>query len=291
MIIERDRIRMRLDSQTDGVTGATDLVTGESPRAWRGTDFQFELAFAFQGALVTPSNFDSITITVKDAKDRRGPKLMEKIMSAADINTDLEEAQWTAGTHQHVTVPFTAAETALDLGNADEKEFFLSVIGITAAGRRVPLGTAKFTLEDDGTSGSDITPPLGSSIVPLGQAYSGAGSYILTTEAGKTYYWIKGANDTSISNGTQTLTASGYISSIGTTLTMVGTASALISALVRWPGILIAEETYALVAGLGKIILPAGVLRGEVSQNGRWLRLTGVDNDGRRIDKVKDLTL
>lgn len=46
-----------------------------------------------------------------------------------------------------------------------------------------------------------------------------------TVTVGYKYHWTKGANDVSITDGTTTLKASGYIVPVGTTLTMTGTAN------------------------------------------------------------------
>ncbi len=50
-----------------------------------------------------------------------------------------------------------------------------------------------------------------------------ANIYIATV--GYKYYWVKGSNDTSLSDGTTTLTASGYITAAATSLTRVGTST------------------------------------------------------------------
>jgi len=70
-------------------------------------------------------------------------------------------------------------------------------------------------------------------IIPDAAAYSGGGSYTLTTVVGKTYLWTKGASDTSVVvNGSITLTATGVFTATAASVTLHGTVSVAITALV-----------------------------------------------------------
>lgn len=301
MILARDRFRMLLDNQVTG--DATDLVTGDLPRGIRGTDMQFELGFAFMGELITPSNFVSIEMIVKAAEDRDNPTpLMQKSIGLADINQTLTMEQWEAGTHQHCIIPFTRAETFLSLGNATEKRFYMSVVGITndSPAREIPLGETHFFLESNGRSGLEMTAPLGSSIIPVGTLYDGAGNRTQTVTANNYYQWTKGANDTSLVNGTETLTTSGTFVAQGSSVTLTGTPSALITALLRWPMVPTTDQMEARLAGMLKIINSPGVLIGTVSLvntdvsspnfGKQFMRLHGISPEGIPVDEIIDLT-
>jgi hypothetical protein len=74
----------------------------------------------------------------------------------------------------------------------------------------------------------------GASVLARGaQTYNGSGAYTLSgLTAGRSYYWLKGANDTSLVNGTETLSTSGLFIAQGTSATLNGTNSASVTAAV-----------------------------------------------------------
>lgn len=74
---------------------------------------------------------------------------------------------------------------------------------------------------------------LDANIVPPAAVYSGAGSYVLPVVAGKTYQWVKNGSDTNlVVDGATTLVATGSFTATTTTVTLNGTASAVITATV-----------------------------------------------------------
>lgn len=294
MQLTRERIRWMLDQQSDGF--AKDAITGARARAARGNDFQIELGFSVTigdvNTLLDISAWQTVTFTLKDESNRGGATLMQKSISAGALNLLLSQAGWDAGTDQHAIIQFSAAETNLDLGNQTEKIFYWSVRVGTNVGTTVTVGEGELVLYDDGVAGNPTpTPPLGSSLIPAGTIYSGAGAYVLNgLTAGQYYSWEKGANDTDLVNGGETLTSTRWFLAQGTSVTLHGTASALITALVRWPRVYTAPEVDAKFAGVPKIINDAGVLTGWTSPNGKILRLSGVGDDLLPIDQIIDLT-
>ena len=72
---------------------------------------------------------------------------------------------------------------------------------------------------------------LDANSVPANAVYSG-GTYTLPLTAGRTYTWTKGANDTSLVNGTQTLNATGTFVAQGSSVTLNGSGSSVITATV-----------------------------------------------------------
>lgn len=294
MQLSRERIRWMLDQQSDDF--AIDAITGATARAARGNDFQIELGFSVTigavNTLLDLSNWLTVTFTLKDENNRGGQTLMQKSISAAALNLNLSSDNWDAGIDQHAIIRFSAAETNLDLGGAVAKVFYWSVRVSTSDGTTVTAGDGELRLYDDGVSGNPIaTPPLGSSLIPAGTLYSGAGAYVLNGLVAGTYYsWEKGANDTDLVNGTQTLTSTGWFLAQGPSVTLHGTASQLITALVRWPRIYTASEVDAKFAGTLKIVNDPGVLVGTCSPNGKVIRLHGVGDDLMPIDKIIDLT-
>ena len=291
VVFPRERIRLQLD--TESHKAALDQITQQPPKAWRGNSMQFEMGFFFNDQLLSMTNIASVTMTVKDNADRNGPKLMEKVIDASGLNQILVDTNWTSGTDQHVVIDFTKDETLLDMGGANTKQFWVAFVALTTDSpvRRFTLGSTILTLEDDGTNSTAASlPPLGSSQIPLGAIYTGGGTYALAVTAGRVYQWTKGANETSLTNGSETLTASGSFTAQGTSITLTGTASATVTAVIRWPLWLTADEADARYLGQGlKVINKPGVLIGTVSPNGKFVRLTGVADTGERYDQIKTL--
>lgn len=281
-----------LDQQADD--DAKDAITGNIARAARGNDFQIELGFSVTiddvNTLLDVSVYESVTLTVKAENDRGGVTLMQAYTST--LNNALTPENWNNGTDQHAVIRFTAEETKLDLDQANERRFFWSVRARTVDGTDVTLGHGILIIYLDGVGGeTTVTPPLGSSLVPAGQTYSGAGAYVLNgLVAGYPYTYEKGANDTDLVNGTETLTATGWFIAQGASVTLHGTASALITALLRFPRIALMSDLEAKFGSCLKIINAPGVLIGSLSPNGTKLRLQGIDDDKMPIDELIDLT-
>lgn len=282
-----------LDQQSDGP--AIDVITGEIARAARGNDFRIELGLSATiqdiNTLYDVSNLTLLTFVLKDPNNLGGlPPIPPKSVSL--FNTTLTPEAWNAGNDQHALIQYSASETLPDLGGQPEKTFYWSVRATTNLGKSVTAGSGLLTIYDDGQSGQpEPIPPVGSSLVPSGTLYSGGGSYVLTGLTAGTYYsWEKGANDTDLVNGGETLTSTGWFLAQGPTVTLHGTASALITALVRWPRIYTAVEVDAKFAGTLKIINDPGVLIGMRSPNGLILRLEGVGDDANPITKIIDLS-
>lgn len=285
IVIERDRIRIALNSQDRGSEGgSSDIVTGESPRGWVRTDLQFEFGIFQETELALLSNMASVQVTVKPAANRRASAVLRKTITSADLNLTLTAEQWEAGTHQHFKVAFTNAETAIDLNGLTEAEFFLSVVGYTTdvPSRRIPLGTCRFVLEDDGSEDADdAATPIGASLIPSPSVYSGAGEFTLgNLVAGNHYSWAKGTNDTDVVNGAQTISASGTFIAQGTSVLLRGTAGQLVTAVMRHPVGATLDDLQAALAGALRVINAPGVNTGWVSENGKFLVLQGARNDG-----------
>ena len=292
VVFPRERIRLRLD--TESHKAALDQITQQPPKAWRGNSMQFEMGFFFNDQLLSTANIASVTMTVKDNADRNGPKLMEKVIDASGLNQILVDTNWTAGTDQHVVIDFTKDETLLDMGGNNTKQFWVAFVALTTDTpvRRFTLGSTVLTLEDDGTtSNSASLPPLGSNIIGLGALYDGAGAYTLAgLIAGRVYQFAIGTGDTNLVNGTETLTASGSFAAQGTSVVLHGTASGPVTATVRWPLYLTADEADArYLNGVLKLINAPGVNIGMRSLNKRYMRQIGVDDNGNQYDHIIDL--
>jgi dipeptidyl aminopeptidase/acylaminoacyl peptidase len=278
----RERIRIAFDVESH--EAQTDEITGSQPQMWRNNDVQFELGFFFAGEPVDASQYSQIKLLVKDKDHRQGSiPLILKVASAIDITTPVfTKAEWEARSKQHVVITVSAMETRLDLGNANEKEFFLSVIALTSDGNRITLGSTLLKLHHDGEDESSNSPPLGSSLIPQGAVYNGSGIYTLTgLVAGRRYALTLGDNDTKLVNGSQELTEAGNFTANGTSVVFHGDASSVVTATLRYPVFPTIEEADARYARAGTPWV--------VSPNKRFVRVVAVDDNGKRIDQVIDL--
>jgi hypothetical protein len=267
----KERIRILFD--VERTTTQEDDITGGSPEMWRNNDVQFEFAFQFDGEFVDASVYTQIKLLVKDNLNRRGPTLMSKTVGVESITPVLSAEEWTAKTKQHCVINFTAAETRLDLQGKPSRQFFLSVIALTNTGARLTLGSAILTLNDDGESDDGVSPAIGSSIIPQGATYDGAGNYVLSTlTPNVAYRWDKNANDTKLVNGTEQVLASGNFFTQTNQVTLVGTPNALITATLRNSVTLTLEELDARFQKKAPAF--------SRSPNGNFIVVWGVNDNG-----------
>lgn len=287
----KDRIRVAVDVTKKGQP-LVDLITSASMKFWRGEAVQFEFAFFYGDNLIDVTGWSSITLDVRDSVTRSGLDFMSASIGAAQFNPALTVEQWEAGQAAHVIIPFSGSLTALDLGNAVQKDFWLA-LSATVSGSAEPITLAGGTLTviEDGANPLDVSiPALGASLIPLGATYDGSGHYTLPVTVNKNHSYTKGANDTSVTNGTQTLATNGNFAAQGGTVTLNGTPSALITATLRYPLYWTADESDArYLTGVAKIMNDKGALIGTRSPSGQFIRLTGIDDSGNFIDQKQDI--
>lgn len=123
------------------------------------------------------------------------------------------------------------------------------------------------------------TNSTASNIVPTAN-YSGGGSYTLTgLVVGVSYRWAKGANDTNcVVNGSITLTASGVFTATAVTVTLNGTNSASITALVSKIAGVVYPSTFTPTQPTKQVSIgefPAG--------NPNWSRLHQISNEAHYV--------
>lgn len=223
------RIRLRCDGER--YSSAIDVATGNTPAHWVGTNLRVELAAFYLAQLVDVSLYSSITVEVRNTS-RTGDILMSK--TTGTLNNALAESEWDAGTAQHAVLQFSAAETKLSLAGLS-KEFWLVVSAVGVGGEQVTLGACKFTMHEDGHDASlPVAPVVGGNLVTGGPSYDGSGNYTLSgLTAAYAYNFVKGANDTGYTNGGGTITSDGDFTTVGTSIVLKGTPSALVTSTVR----------------------------------------------------------
>lgn len=135
----------------------------------------------------------------------------------------------------------------------------------------VEINNASFALAlmitSGGTKYYGLQASAGGSLVPQGATYNSSGSYTLTgLTSGVTYQWTQGANDTSITENSSTLSTSGatFTAPSGGSITLTGTANAAVTASVAPFGItaLGLPSGVTITAGTVSVTINAGVTSG-----------------------------
>ncbi len=115
MQIKRVKIRCAVDV---GARTVSDVSTGSYPQFPAGSDVQFEFAFFYRGALLDITPWDALTVSVIDASDILGPRLMDKPISKSPgvvpeekLDTSLDKTSWADGSKQHALITFDATQT------------------------------------------------------------------------------------------------------------------------------------------------------------------------------------
>jgi hypothetical protein len=220
----------------------TEVFTGATPQAWKSTDIVFQLAF-FKGTKKSPvlvtaeelADLAKISLEVFPAT-RTGAAYMNNFVLLEDFDTTLDATTWADGSKQHVSIPFTFAENNLPIPDgATEADFWLVVSGVsnTVPIQYPTLGATQFKQIRDAVLDETDAPVQAGNIIPEGATYDGAGHYILATTTDRTYSYAQGANDTSITNGAQTVDADGLFTALGVSVTLNGTAGQLVTAVIR----------------------------------------------------------
>jgi hypothetical protein len=293
----RERVRLAVNAAGRSQIGAIiDAITGANPDFWRGTDVQIETSF-FWGdpeenqTLLNLALYATITLEFRDPQRMTGAALITKSVSAADFDLSTTYETWAGGTQQQVKFTLTDEETAIAMNGAATKTLVLVIHGVTTAGDRVVFGATNITISEAGLSSSTLPQPVyGANLIPPGSVYDGFGQYnpsgiVINTR----YEWSKGTNDTNVVNGTETYTANAGFVTQAASLVLNGTPGALVTAALRYPVFLTADQVLALISGLLPYVLPAGKTVTFVSEGVVKGRVIGVTDGGQRIDKIIDL--
>lgn len=150
--------------------------------------------------------------------------------ASATVDTQLSgSVSWALATDQHCIIPFSHTLTDLYVMQGGTATYQLQISAVMATtANQVVLGYGTITVLEDGfANGTPGTANLASG------NYSGAGvSTISGLTVGATYYWVKGANDTNCVNGANTQTTTGPFTAAGTSVTLNGTISIAVTAIV-----------------------------------------------------------
>lgn len=251
---ERVRLLFRMNSVAD----SRDEMTGAGVDLWRQTDWRFECGFSFNDAMVDASIYESAKIEIMPLTDRDGAALAEVTVAAVDITGTVALADWQAGTAEHCVFEIPHTETNFDLGDEDSVSYFLVCSLRTTSGKWIVAGYSTVTVHNPGTPKDVDYPVQGGNLIGVGAVYDGSGEYEVSVTMGKAYRIAFGANETSVTNGAETLTAGGVFDAQGGTITLSGTPLALVTAVLRGDIYLSADELDARYFSDRQTITQAG---------------------------------
>jgi len=236
--------RIRLLFTLSSIADTRDAITRQALTLWKRTNWRVEGGLSFNGEMVDGSVYDSAKVEIMPDANRTGAALVEKTLNASEIANSVSLADWQAGTDQHFAFDITHEEANFSLSGASGK-FYMVVSLRTTDAKWIVAGFATMTVVESGTPKDDDYPVQGGNIIPSGVSYDGSGQYVLTTVADKLYSVAFGPNDTSLTNTPDTVSSDGNFTANGTTVTLNGTANALVTTVVRSKVYLTAEESDA----------------------------------------------
>ena len=254
------RLRYQIDRSKGPGASITDQLFGANLFFWNGTSIQFELGIFYSSNIDVPDWIDTLIVEVKASQTDLTTPLISASLSVADIFQALTSDEWDSrigdSTHCHALIPVEYTNTLLDLGGSSSKIFWLVISAHSndSPFKLVTLGAAPITVVEDATPATTVGPVQAGNMIPGGATYSGGGAYTLTpVTAAVVLEWTKGANDTNVVNGAQTITTTDTVfTTQGTSLVLHGTASQPVTAFIRGTVYLTADEMdlrYMPIAG------------------------------------------
>lgn len=255
---------LRCEVDLDEIVQSFKTIKSKTLACWAGAGARFQFLLKRGDTILDVSNFTSITMTIL-ASTRTGAAFVTKTVASGSLDNTVNSGTWQDGTKQHVQFDLTGAEMALPV-TGTFTTYFLVISGFTADAPTDPdtLAWAEINVHQDGVPTSSSYVQAGN-IVAGGATYDGSGHYVLAVTASRYYKWVDGgANDTSVTNGAQTVTVDGTnFLTQGATITLNGTAGQPVTATIYPSPIITADEISALVTNL--VSSASGVLVG--SQN------------------------
>lgn len=127
-----------------------DLNTGQAPRFWRAQDVSVAVGiFDAYGVCVDLTNLLSLTLTIQEAADSIVPLFTQQVLQA-DLIDVISAGGWQNGTQAQAVFTFTKAQTDLGLNGENQKEFWLSLEGITEDEQHLVYAAGPITFYNPG---------------------------------------------------------------------------------------------------------------------------------------------
>lgn len=167
MANQYDANKIRLQCTIKSAPGVPpfDVWTGEAPQWWRATDLNIDFAvFDVNSVCVDLSNMASLTLLVLAAPDQQDPIIESDIEPSNLITPVIAIGDWLAGTAQQGTFVLGAGENDLDLGGAENAQFWMVVRGTSKDGKTINYGGVWVTVWETGIGPAAITDNAGNAI-------------------------------------------------------------------------------------------------------------------------------
>lgn len=251
---------VRLAVDITGFSGLLDSVTSAAPQMWNAVGCEIQVAF-FNGdpnngaALADVSLVTSVKALISDTSKGATVYIDQAMANPPGLDVNLTLSEWQSGVSVrsgferacHAVVSLEGTQTALLDNTKSSGTYWLAIHGTTSDDATDPdlFGAGSLTIINGALP---VSPGAlaGSNIVPNGATYDGSGHYTLTVGAGQAYVWTQGANDTSVTNGSATITDGSVWVAAGATVTLNGTSGQLVTASVWYPVVLTVAAFNAL---------------------------------------------
>ena len=280
------RIAVDLTSYTPGLV---DIATQSSMTLKNNVGCEVRVAFFVgnplnNGALADVSQFTSLKLQIAASQNVGATVYQDKaFMATPGIDSALTLDEWNNGVSIrsgferacHAVFSFEGSELSLLSSGQGTGSFYATLHGSTAddAGDADNFGAGTITVQADALPAS-AGALQGSNTVPGAAAYDGSGHYSLATTIGQGYRWTKGANDTSVTNGVQTVTVDGSVFfSNANPVTLNGTAGQPVTAVVWNAPTMTADEVASYVGANSSAAV--GIYTGSAVPNGAQVGSVG----------------
>lgn len=237
-----------------------DVIAGGVPRAYNNASWELQVAFGYGpeqlGQLADVSDLNTLlaliwlssTDYLSIQADYIDPALtLEEWTARSSVRPGVEKAA-------HAVFTFTEADFSFELGTADVLNLKLTLHGDTTdePGEADAWKKSDFQVIDAGLDSEEGTRQA-ANIIPNGATYDGAGHYTLNgLTVGRGYRWTQGGNDTSVTNGAETVnTSNAVFFAQAVSVTLNGAAGQPVTAVVWYPATMTADEMVAFLQAYG----------------------------------------
>lgn len=192
--IESIEVQLELTTRSVPPIPPTDILTGSTPKFWRGSEVAFALGiFGPDGVSVDLSNLTLLEVAIYplptppewvNTDQTYAPfsnlpfpstppaPLLTVTVLKANITPVISRADWLDGNAQNATALFDwTATQSLNLQGRESLPFMLVVQGITAAGRRIIYGAGIVTVFESGAQGIYLPSNVAPLDVPAGTTF------------------------------------------------------------------------------------------------------------------------
>lgn len=148
--LQPTRLRFACNSRSHNLV--VDKLTSNAAIIWRGVPVDVEFALFVDSTIVDDkSNLTAVYFELH-ANPRSTAPLVQKTLTAAELDMTISEANWNDGSKEHGTFALAHADTQVDFtGATDEKRNLFWVIhALTTDGKYITCGCGQITIEEDG---------------------------------------------------------------------------------------------------------------------------------------------